>query len=121
MACAERNSVYPEIGDEQADEQAIRKPQTEERRHGGRSARINGQKPHRSLLVFFLHGGRVHVLMGTKREMIEPRSQASRAHGAKKLLFLGELAVIALVILQHHVNEGTSHEDDDSSEQDREQ
>jgi hypothetical protein len=59
--------------------------------------------------------------MGAKREMIETRSQASRAQAAKKLLFLRELPVVALVILQHHVDEGTGDKHDDGSEQDREQ
>src|SRR6266481_2515354 len=59
--------------------------------------------------------------MGAKREMIETRRQASRTQGGKKLVLLGELPVVALVILQHHVNEGAGHEYDDGREQDGEQ
>src|SRR5437879_4849284 len=59
--------------------------------------------------------------MGAKREMIETRRQASRTQGGKKLVLLGEVPVVALVILQHHVNEGAGHEYDDGREQDGEQ
>src|SRR2546423_735408 len=80
-----------------------------------------GRKPPRPLLVLFLNGRRAHVLMGAKREMIETRRQASRTQGGKKLVLLGEVPVVALVILQHHVNEGACHEYDDGREKDGEQ
>jgi len=106
--------VWPrEIGDEETDEEAIGEPQAKEFRHGGWGAGIKWlETPPVPACTFFLHGRRVHVLMGAKREMIETRRQASRTQGGKKLVLLGERPVVALVILQHHVNEGAGHEYD---------
>jgi len=88
-----------EIGDKETDKETVSEPHAEELRHGDWTAGKHGQKTDRSLLEFFLHGGRIHLLVGAMREMIETRRQASRTQGSKQLILFGELPVVALVIL----------------------
>src|SRR6267378_7037088 len=120
VARAERNGVARETGDEDADDEAISKPQAEELRHGRRATRIHGQKPDRSLLEFFLRGGRLHVLVGTKRKMIETRLQSGSAQNGEELVLVGELLVVAAVIRQQHVDDGAGDKHDHSGQQDGE-
>ena len=58
--------------------------------------------------------------MGAKRENIEAALQASRAQRREEPVFIGELLVVAAVVRQKHVDDGTSDEDDDGRQQDRE-
>src|SRR5208337_3502156 len=84
------------IRDEEADDQRIGKPLPQELWHGGRSAGKHRQNTHRSLLVFFDHGGRLHLLVRAVRENVETPLQSSGAQGGKKFVFFGKLAVIAV-------------------------
>src|SRR5439155_1335981 len=101
-----------EIGNEDADQQAIGEPHAKKLGHGDRAIGVQGQKSDRPLLELFLHSGRIHVLMGAIREMIEARGQTSRPQGGKKLVLLGKLPIVANVILQHHVDDRAGHEHD---------
>src|SRR5713101_3563357 len=76
---AGHNRASSEIGDEEADNQAVDEPHAQELRHGGWAARQHGHHPDWSLLVFFHQGGRLHFLMRAKRENIETPLQASGA------------------------------------------
>jgi len=118
---AERDRASSEIGDEEADCQAIGKLHSQELRHDGWAARKHGHHPDRSLLVFFHQGRRLHLLMGAKRGNIEAPLQASGAQRGEELVLIVEPLVVAAVVRQQHVHDGTGDEYDDGRQQHREQ
>src|SRR5229473_4136575 len=117
---AGRDRAPGEVGNEEADDQAIGKPHPEELGHGGWTAGKDGQHPYGSLLEFFYGSGRLHLFVGAKREMIETALQTSGAQGGKKLVLFGELTVVAAMVRQQHVHDGAGDEDDDGGEKNRE-
>src|SRR5271157_6458213 len=68
---AGRKRAPREIGGEEPDHEAIAEPQAEKLRQGGRPAGKYGHEADRPLLVFFLHSGRLHVLVAAIWEHIE--------------------------------------------------
>src|SRR5712692_3771763 len=88
---AGREGAHGEIGDEETDDQAKDKPHPEELGHDGWTTGKHGQHTHGSLLEFFYGSRRLHLFVGTKREMIETALQTSGAQGGEKLVLFGEL------------------------------
>src|SRR5712691_1509112 len=120
VLCAGRNRAPGEIGDEEGDDEAVGKPHPQELGHDRWAAGQHGQHSHRSLLVFFYQGGRLHLLRGPKREKIETALQAGGAQRSEEFVLIGELPVIAAVIGKQHVHDEAGDEDDDGRKQDRE-
>src|ERR1700722_1096910 len=117
---ARRNRVSCEVANKESDDKTIAEPLREELRHNGQSNGKNGHHADRSLLIFFLHGGRLHILVRAEWKNIKPTRQAGSSENGPKLVLIGQLPVIALVIGQHGMHDGAGDEHDHSREQDRE-
>src|SRR5713226_6558971 len=119
IGSAGRDGATGEIGDEETDDEAIDKPHPEELGHDGWTTGKHGQQTHGSLLEFFYRGGRLHLFVGAKREMIEAARQTSGAQSGEKLVLFGKLAVVAAVVRQQHVHDRAGDEDDDGGQNNR--
>src|SRR6266480_786446 len=69
------NCVPREISDEETHHQGVDEPLDQVLRHVGRTRWKDGHHPDRPLFVFFLNGGRLHVLMVAEGKNIEAAFQ----------------------------------------------
>jgi hypothetical protein len=120
IARARRHCVSCEIGDEDADNQAIREPHAQELRHDGWAAGKYGHHPDRSLPVLLDQGRRLHFFMGSKREVIVAALQARGAQGGEDQGLIGDLLAVAFVVRQHRVHDGAGNKHNHCRKQDRE-
>ena len=86
-----------EIGDEEADYEAINEPHPQKLWHDGRAARKHRHHPDRSLLVFLYQRRRLHFLMSAKRENVKAALHISGAQRSEEFVFIGETLVVAAV------------------------
>src|SRR5208282_1088971 len=117
---AGRNRVSGEIGDEESDYQAKDEPLNQKLWHGRRPAGNDGHEPDRPLLLLFDQGWRLHILVSAVREDIETLLQTSRTQRGEDLVFVRKFAVVAAMIGQQHVHDGTGDENEDRRHDDGE-
>jgi len=70
--------------------------------------------------LLFDQGGRPHVLVGAVGKNIKPPLDGRGAQCGENLFLVGELAVVAAMIRQHHVHDEAGDEDEDRRHYDRE-
>src|SRR5690348_15545512 len=115
-----RQSMPNQVRDEEADHQAEEKPASEVLAHVHRTAWHYREYANRALAEFRLDLRLLLLLWSTdEREHVDSARDASVAQGSEYCLLLWDLAIVAAVIAQDHVQNGTSHENDNRSQQNR--
>ena len=79
----------------------------------------DGDQPVRSLDEFGLCRFGVHLLVSAEREVVHARLQVHATQSTPNLLFIGKLLVVAVMVRQNHVKNGTGDKHNNRRQQDR--